>query len=431
MRVSFVLVLLVALSSIFIVDCSRSLSRARSKAHNGAIPDPPVIPLPPPLKPDGASKPKRVKTNKVHWTSISVDKISNSIYKNKMKDNIKFDADAIIDIFAQPKTTPPETKPIKQRKTELLDPKRGQNIAIAMNRFKPYRGQLTEQILRMSLISDLVPTLSEIAPSKEELQLIQSYKGPVESLAEAEKFLWEIRDISDDLKLRAKAWMFMLGFDELVSPLELTVKTITKVTQEVASADKFHELLRIILNIGNALNVREVKGIKVHSLLPWSEVKSSDKKTTLMRYLVQLLVKNNQALLTFGEQLKTVYPATNVMRSSDLMKQTAELNTNFNQVSAYDIKTRSDIDIFQTEFNKFRIRCAAKLDELKDLNNKMIDALKKLATLFGEEEDAFIEKGGYDEFFKDIHTFLLRFDEAKNVELKPVTKDSKQKVIRK
>lgn len=90
---------------------------------------------------------------------------------------------------------------------------------------------------------------------------------------------------------RLDAFSYLLSFDSRVRALRASIKSIHVACQEVLASKELRFVLATILGVGNALNegtfAGNARGFKLELLLRMSDVKSTDGKTDLMKYLAQ------------------------------------------------------------------------------------------------------------------------------------------------
>lgn len=172
------------------------------------------------------------------------------------------------------------------------------------------------------------------------------------------------------------------------------------------------------------------------------QAKAFDKKTSVLMYLAKLVKKNDESLLDFDEDLKTVRHAENIILDSlvsDIKTIEAELKEvhetaaaeaekleaegNLKPLTLQDLKelrtslhvnesvthfNRVDHHSGRTPIERFSINCGQAMEQA----NKSVDRLKEkyanLLDYFGEDE-----KKPSDEFFGVMRRFIEAFNKAK------------------
>jgi hypothetical protein len=188
------------------------------------------------------------------------------------------------------------------------------------------------------------------------------------------------------------------------------VRRIEKACDDLLNSCLLPELLGIVLNIGNRLNTAgrgnkpEVHAFSIKSLLRLHQMKTFDKKTTLLHYIVRVAKENNVAVLNFTDDLRSVSEADNI----NLNERISELDRIGNQLD----KLRKLSNIMADEgrllsTNEFALSATEKVSQLRELVDTVEKKFSRLLKYLCET------KMQPHELFEIINTFCRTFDVAR------------------
>lgn len=237
----------------------------------------------------------------------------------------------------------------QKRVITLIDPKRGQNAGIGLARIKLSTEEIRDSIRRMDetiFTLEQLKNLKEYLPTQDEIILLQNYKGDFELLAKPEKYMSIMMECPMAAK-RMDVMMYKQQFKNRVTDVKSMISTIENASDDIKMSLKFKKVLKTILKVGNSLNDKEQKGFSIDSLSKLSSAKAFDNKTSVLQYIVMVIHKNEQACLSFPEELN---------RLSDAAKFTKEIiNSEINLLKKelnISIKSMEDIIKYETLQNK-------------------------------------------------------------------------------
>ena len=172
-------------------------------------------------------------------------------------------------------------------------------------------------------------------PSDSEKRAIKSFAGDVEQLGKAEQYMLKMLSLPDASK-RIKCMMFCQQFSARVAEIKMQLNTVTLACDDIKGSDKFRKVLKAILKIGNQINStgHQEAGFTLESLLSLQTVKTADKKTTVLQYIVTVILRSDPDILAFPEDLTHLYAASRAA----LEMQSAEIT---NAKSQCDIQMRA------------------------------------------------------------------------------------------
>lgn len=196
--------------------------------------------------------------------------------------------------------------PLLDEEYRVLDPKKSQNIAILLKALNVTEEEVCEALLEGNadaLGTELLESLLKMAPTNEEERKLREYsdKSPLK-LGPAEKFLKAILDHVPSAFKRVDAMLYIATFDSEVEYLRKSFETLEAACAELRNSRMFLKLLEAVLKTGNRMNVGTNRGdaqaFKLATLLKLIDVKGTDKKTTLLHFVVQEITRSEGSRLS-------------------------------------------------------------------------------------------------------------------------------------
>ncbi|KFK37939.1 hypothetical protein AALP_AA3G049900 [Arabis alpina] len=301
--------------------CSASSSSLRLSGSKSLPPPPPPPPLrPPPLLPsqqsqvmnktpppplsldfserrplgkDGAPLPK---LKPLHWDKVRATPDRTMVWDKLRTSSFELDEEMIESLFGYTMQSSTKNEEGKSSKTpspgkHLLEPKRLQNFTILLKALNASADQICSALGKgEGLCLQQLEALVKMVPTKEEETKLSSYKGNVDELGSAEKFLRALVMIPFAFQ-RAEAMLYRETFEDEVVHLRNSFSMLEEACKELKSSRLFLKLLEAVLKTGNRMNVGTIRGgakaFKLDALLKLSDVKGTDGKTTLLHFVVQ------------------------------------------------------------------------------------------------------------------------------------------------
>jgi hypothetical protein len=204
----------------------------------------------------------------------------------------------VVEKKAESQTTEASKKPTV---VQLLDPRRGNNVAIMLSQFKnkfptfAQIGQAIEDAEDEALGTSAIEVLLKYAPTSEEVRsllnpharthththththtlslslsrshsrsLVQidsvtSYTGDMAMLGTAEKYFLEIKNVNK-LEAKLKALFFKREFDSRIAAAGEELRMITEASKRVRNSKKLKGVFEVILAVGNYMNATNSRG---------------------------------------------------------------------------------------------------------------------------------------------------------------------------
>ncbi|XP_017852277.1 LOW QUALITY PROTEIN: disheveled-associated activator of morphogenesis 1 [Drosophila busckii] len=309
----------------------------------------------------------------------------------------------------------------KQKVLSVIDGRRAQNCTILLSKLKMSDMDISKAILSMDcneqLALDMVEQLLKFTPSAEERALLDEHSEDIESLARADRFLYEISKIPH-YEQRLKSLHYKKRFMLTVNDLIPRITSVMEASREVARSRRLRKLLELVLALGNYMNRGargNASGFRLASLNRLADTKSSAAKgTTLLHYLVQVIEKKFKDLLKLEDDIPHVREASKVSLG-EMDKDIQMLRTGLGDVAREIEFHRSSGpaqqgDRFLPVMREFHAQASVRFAELEDKFQDMKTRFDRAVRLFGEDGSVLQP----DEFFGIFDTFLAQFAEARN-----------------
>ncbi|KAK4764537.1 hypothetical protein SAY86_025627 [Trapa natans] len=258
----------------------------------------------------------RPRLKPLHWDKVRASSDRVMVWDQIKSSSFQLNEEMIQRLFVVNGSNPSTAKenarhplmPLQNQETQVLDPKKSQNVSILLRALNVTVEEVCESLLEGnadSLGSELLESLLKMAPTKEEERKLREFKdnSPFK-LGPAEKFLKALLDIPFAFK-RADAMLYVINFETECDYLKRCFETLEAASKELKSSKLFLKLLEAVLKTGNRMNVGTNRGdahaFKLDTLLKLVDVKGADGKTTLLHFVVQEIVRSEGSKLHGGK----------------------------------------------------------------------------------------------------------------------------------
>ena len=249
---------------------------------------------------------------KIHWTTVAEERLENSLWASDNGSEVIKESDIakLESLFgiASPK---PKTlvKPVVAKIQEtscLIDPKRANNIAIALAQFRAFVNyddlvMAVASLNQEHLNVENLTNMQLLLPTQEEMDTLRQLNGQSDGLGRAELFFLSVMKVPR-FSQKLATIKYYLQFDDLVRSLSSSLQVLAKACTEVIENEKLAFLLRRLLAIGNIMNESSgkpiAKGITLESLIKTATKRGSDDKTTVLDLLVQTAINGDDNTMT-------------------------------------------------------------------------------------------------------------------------------------
>ncbi|KAF5302867.1 hypothetical protein FQA39_LY02047 [Lamprigera yunnana] len=300
----------------------------------------------------------------------------------------------------------------------VIDGRRAQNCTILLSKLKMSDEDISKAILSMDykeqLPIDMVEQLLKFTPSPEEQTLLEEHSNDIDSLARADRFLYEISKVPH-YEQRLRSLHYKKRFQLTLNEILPRISSVMEASREVARSRRLRRLLEIVLALGNYMN-RGARGnaigFRLASLNRLADTKSSAiKGTTLLHYLVQVLEKKFKDVLRLDEDVPHIHVAAKVSLG-ELTKDMGQLRAGLKDVAREIEFHRGQSPLANDKFvpvmREFQATATCRLAEVEDQFQDMKTRFDRAVRLFGEDPTAMQP----DEFFGIFDSFLTSFTEA-------------------
>nr|XP_034991397.1 formin-like protein 1 isoform X5 [Zootoca vivipara] len=315
---------------------------------DGPVPPPP----PPPPMADGANFPGVTVTPAVkikkpiqtkfrmpifNWVALKPNQINGTVF-NELNDEKVLQELDMNDFEEQFKTRAQgqarELPALKAKasqkkapsKVMLIECNRAKNLAITLRK----AGLSIDGICKaiqvydlQSLSLDFMELLMRFIPTEYELTVIRRYEKeqrPLDELSDEDQFMIKFSRIPR-LAERMHIMTFLGNFGDTVQLLLPQLNSIIAASMSLKASTKLRQILEIVLAFGNYLNSSKrgaAYGFRLQSLDALLDMKSTDRKQTLLHYIVRVIQEKYSDLTNFASDLHFLEKAAAVSLDSVL-----------------------------------------------------------------------------------------------------------------
>ncbi|XP_065603798.1 formin-like protein 1 [Cyrtonyx montezumae] len=196
-------------------------------------------------------------------------------------------------------------------KVTLMESNRAKNLAITLRK----GGRSIQDICtaietydQQALSLDFLELLLRFLPTEYERTLIGKFEReqqPPEELSEEDQFMVRFSKIPR-LAERMNVMIFLGNFTDTAQLLMPQLNAIIAASMSLKSSSKLRNILEIVLAFGNYMNSSKrgaAYGFRLQSLDALLEMKSTDRKQTLLHYLVRVITEKYPELTGFHTEL--------------------------------------------------------------------------------------------------------------------------------
>ena len=238
------------------------------------------------------------------------------------------------------------------------------------------------------------------------------------------RFLMKLSNV-ENLEKKLKIMSFMLTFSDTFIKVNTWVETLYLASRSTKDATKFKKILELILTIGNYMNGngKDKKpssyGFKMSTLENLDRTKSTDKKSNLVNYLVDIVNTQFPDIKGFESELKSIEKASQLSLES--------IDNEVNQMNVKMTLVKSELENRQKNSEDMNNSGTSALKEFYENGNGLMIKLKEDAD---KSEAAFYEclehfgegKPTKDEtpiiFFDNLNKFCESWEKAEQENIK-------------
>ncbi|XP_038597190.1 protein diaphanous homolog 3 isoform X2 [Tachyglossus aculeatus] len=311
-----------------------------------------------------------------------------------------------------------ERKFIKKRIKELkiLDSKIAQNLSIFLGSFRVPYEDIRRMILEVDetqLAESMIQNLIKHLPNQDQLISLSKLKSDYNNLCEPEQFAVIMSNVKK-LRPRLSAILFKLQFEEQVNNIKPDIMAVSAACEEIKKSKSFSKLLELVLLMGNYMNAgsrnAQTFGFNLSSLCKLKDTKSTDQKTTLLHFLVEVCEKEYPDILSFVDDLEHLDKASKVS-AENLEKNLKQMERQLQQLEK-DLETfpppEDAYDKFVTKMSSFAAYAREQWKQLYRMHENLEKLYQSLMNFYAID----VKKVSVEEFFTDMNDFRTMFMQA-------------------
>ncbi|XP_042413508.1 formin-like protein 6 isoform X1 [Zingiber officinale] len=359
----------------------------------------------------------------LHWVKVT-RVMSGSLWAETQKSDelskiLEIDMSELESLFpaAVPNSKPRASVGGKSNKIHLIDLKRANNCEIMLTKVKvPIHDLMTLMLALDESILDVdqVDNLIKFCPTKEEMELLQGYKGDTESLGKCEQFFLELMKVPR-VESKLRVFYFKIQYRSQVADLRINLNTINSVAKEIRGSVKLKRIMQAILSLGNALNQGTARGsaigFRLDSLLKLSDIRARNNKMTLLHYLCKVLEEKLPEVLDFHKNL-VFLEAASKLEFKILAEEMQAISNGVKNVEQELISSNNDdppvSETFCEHLKRFLVVAEAEVRSLTSLYTAVNRNADALVQYFGEDP----ARCSFEQVISTLFNFTRMFERA-------------------
>uniref|UniRef100_A0A8C9TM20 Formin like 1 n=1 Tax=Scleropages formosus TaxID=113540 RepID=A0A8C9TM20_SCLFO len=304
-------------------------------------PPPPPLPgggPPPPPPPPGGKKSIQTKYRMplLNWQALKPNQVTGTVFNELDDDHVlqELNMDNFEEQFkTKAQGSPADLGKLKIKvaqnvpsKVSLIETNRAKNLAITLRKGGMSASDICtaiEKYDQQSLSLDFLELLERFIPTDFEVKLMQNYERdgrPLDELSDEDRFMMRFGKIPR-LGQRIATLTFMGNFPESMKRLQPQLNAIIAASMSTKSSIKLKKIFEIVLAFGNYMNSSKrgaAYGFRLQSLDMLLDTKSTDRKQTLLHFIVNIIQEKYPELSSFHTELHFVDKAGQVSLDSIL-----------------------------------------------------------------------------------------------------------------
>uniref|UniRef100_A0A665VG97 Formin-like protein 1 n=1 Tax=Echeneis naucrates TaxID=173247 RepID=A0A665VG97_ECHNA len=370
---------------------------------------PPPPPPPPPLlapaggttQPSARKKPIQTKYRMplFNWQALKSNQVAGTIF-NELDDEHVLEEINMAAFEEQFKTkaqsAPVDLGTLKMKlahkmpsKVSLMEANRAKNLAITLRKEGMAASDICcaiETYNQRALSLDFLELLERFIPTEYDMKLIHNYEcegRPLDELSEEDRFMVHFSKIPR-LHQRISTLTFMGNFPESVQLMQPQFNAIIAASGSIKSSSKLRKILEIILAFGNYMNSSKrgpAYGFRLQSLDLLLDTKSTDRRQTLLHFIVSIIQDKYPELQSFYTELHFLDKASLV--SLDSIRQDVRALQRGMEVTRREFTLEKENHVLQT----FLSRNTELLDSLTADEQTAQDVYESVVEYFGESSE--------------------------------------------
>eukprot|EP00946_MAST-07B_sp_MAST-7B-sp1_P002151 g2151.t1 len=387
---------------------------------------------------------------KLHWKRVDESRLKASIWASPNLSDMGIDAheeEHLRSTFAASKKGDRNLRKNRsggtgkrskiKKKKQILDAKRCHNVEISLAKFRDFSSyqDVADAINNLDLVRlrpDILHLFDSVLPNADETRKLQAFakdhslsfsseRNSSSSLSEseiglrglckAEKFMLTL---ACQVRLRGRkveTILFLSGFSDTISQLRGNMNLVLTASQRVFDSEDLVVVLRKVLAVGNAMNrgshVGEVPGFTLESLPRLWSTKGNDKRTTVLDFVVRMLLERDPHLADLPKTLALLSTARNVQKK-DLLTQVRQLQLKYEKQQKYHEERLFEIPRANADYGKRLREISTSINSLVSLKDIFLSSAERLAAYWGED----ISSCAPEKVFGTLHEFCAAFNRS-------------------
>ena len=402
----------------------KEFNKERLKSISGNVPAPPpifgkkesLLPLKPDIIPNCKMKP-------LFWSKLPEIQIVSSFWRDSL-DRIndinvkKFEAAFEHNDKIDKKKD--ETDLMKSQNISLLDQRKAQNLGIFLSGFKLNEVDIEKKLSVIegigSFTSDEIIGLRRFQPSADEIEMYKLFKGDISKTTDVDKFMIKLCNIPK-LGIRLDVLLTVRELPCEIEAMQTSIQNFMNACLCLNENKNFVRFLEYVLAYGNYMNGGTTRGsaygFKLDTLNKLIEVRSLDKKYTLLDHIVEELWLIDRDAITCYKDMSVLsnpvdFTLKNLIAEVQLMhKELHSLNTKLNEIKEELGETLSQfIATFVEDYVKI-------VENLEVTCQSIIELSSLLKKKFGESSATNFEAwlSGIGSFFKHLQFAVESYEQ--------------------
>lgn len=299
-----------------------------------------------------ALKPAQI--NGTVFTQLDDDKVLQELDMSEFENQFKTKAQGESQSKFLKKVATSQNQP---KTVSLIDPNRAKNLAITLKKGGLAPAAITSAIQSYDIEAlnvDFLELLSRFLPTDWERQQISRYlkdEKPLDQLGAEDRFMVHLCSVPR-LAEKVNTMIFISSFPDTTARLTPQLNALIAASISVKSSEKLKGILELILAFGNFMNSSKrgaAYGFRLQSLDVLLDTKSTDRKQTLLHYLVRTINEKYAHLSDYQSELHFLEKAATVSLDA-LLSDVRSLQSGMEQ--AQKEFTKQDDSVTLKEFLK-------------------------------------------------------------------------------
>ncbi|XP_012564642.1 formin-F-like [Hydra vulgaris] len=369
------------------------------------VPAAPLFGLSPKL-PVKSNEAPTCKIKPLFWNKLPDSQIMNSFWINSQNKTHLLNVKKLENLFHQVGQESSKKEPSKlsdldcknSQNVALLDQRKAQNLGIFLSGFKINETNIEEKLMMHNtsegLTNEEIVALKRFHPTVDEIEMYKKYQGDSKKLTDIDKFMIKLCNIPN-LAKRLDLLLTMCDLPDEIKSIKIPLKHLTNACLCLLENNQFTQLLEYILVLGNYMNGGTPRGaaygFKLSVLTKLVDIKSYDKKHTLLDFIVEELWNIDKDAIYCYKGMQTLttpidFSLKNLMTEFQIMqKELLSLKEKSKGIEA-DLGEKLCKNI-----NEFYVSYSAKLSKIEVIFKNVQNLYILLINKFGESSSLDVE----------------------------------------